>query len=90
MKVIKTGGVTTPLGFKTGGINCGIKTSGKNDLAMIVSEVPAATSIMTTTNVVKAAPILWCNKVMAKPYKQAVVVNSGNANACTEIGRAHV
>lgn len=83
MKVIKTGGVTTPIGFKTGGINCGIKKSGKNDLAMIVSEVPGATSIMTTTNVVKAAPILWCNKVMANPYKQAVVVNSGNANACT-------
>ncbi|WP_373484260.1 bifunctional glutamate N-acetyltransferase/amino-acid acetyltransferase ArgJ [Acetobacterium sp.] len=83
MKVIKTGGVTTPTGFKTGGINCGIKKSGKNDLAMIVSEVPGATSIMTTTNVVKAAPILWCNKVMANRYKQAVVVNSGNANACT-------
>jgi glutamate N-acetyltransferase/amino-acid N-acetyltransferase len=83
MKVIKTGGVTTPIGFKTGGINCGIKNSGKNDLAMIVSEVPGATSIMTTTNVVKAAPILWCNKVMSNPYKQAVVVNSGNANACT-------
>jgi len=83
MKVIKTGGVTTPIGFKTGGINCGIKTSGKSDLAMIVSEVPAVTSIMTTTNVVKAAPILWCNKVMNNPYKQAVVVNSGNANACT-------
>lgn len=83
MKVIKTGGVTTPTGFKTGGINCGIKKSGKNDLAMIFSEVPGATSIMTTTNVVKAAPILWCNKVIANPYKQAVVVNSGNANACT-------
>ena len=83
MKVIKTGGVTTPTGFKTGGINCGIKKSGKNDLAMIFSEVPGATSIMTTTNVVKAAPILWCNKVMNNPYKQAVVVNSGNANACT-------
>ncbi|PKM50729.1 MAG: ornithine acetyltransferase [Firmicutes bacterium HGW-Firmicutes-6] len=83
MKVIKTGGVTTPTGFKTGGINCGIKKSGKNDLAMIFSEVPGATSIMSTTNVVKAAPILWCNKVMNNPYKQAVVVNSGNANACT-------
>ena len=83
MKVIKTGGVTTPIGFKTGGINCGIKKSDKNDLAMIVSEVPGVTSIMTTTNVVKAAPILWCNKVMNNPYKQAVVVNSGNANACT-------
>lgn len=83
MKVIKTGGVTTPIGFKTGGINCGIKKGEKNDLAMIVSEVPGATSVMTTTNVVKAAPILWCNKVMNNPYKQAVVVNSGNANACT-------
>lgn len=83
MKVIKTGGVTTPTGFKTGGINCGLKKSTKNDLAMIFSEVPAATCIMTTTNVVKAAPIHWCNKVIANPYKQAVVVNSSNANACT-------
>jgi glutamate N-acetyltransferase/amino-acid N-acetyltransferase len=91
MKVIKTGGVTTPLGFKTGGLNCGIKNSGKNDLALIVAEVPAATAIMTTQNVVKAAPILWCNKVMENPYKQAIVVNSGNANACTgEKGEAAV
>lgn len=83
MKVIKTGGVTTPTGFKTGGLNCGIKQSGKSDLVIIYSEVPAATSIMTTTNIVKAAPILWCNKVISNPYKQAVIVNSGNANACT-------
>lgn len=83
MKVIKTGGVTTPTGFKTGGLNCGIKQSGKNDLVIIYSDVPAATSIMTTTNIVKAAPILWCNKVISNPYKQAVIVNSGNANACT-------
>lgn len=83
MKVIKTGGVTTPTGFKTSGINCGIKQSGKNDLAIIYSEVPGVTSIMTTTNLVKAAPILWCNEVISNPYKQAIIVNSGNANACT-------
>lgn len=83
MKVIETGGVITPVGFKTGGLSSGVKTKGKKDLAIIYSEVPGVTSIMTTTNVVKAAPILWCNKVIVNPYKQAVVVNSGNANACT-------
>ncbi|AFA48140.1 bifunctional ornithine acetyltransferase/N-acetylglutamate synthase [Acetobacterium woodii] len=83
MKVIKTGGVITPAGFKSGGLSSGVKMNGKKDLAIIYSEVPGVTSIMTTTNVVKAAPILWCNKVIANPYKQAVVVNSGNANACT-------
>lgn len=83
MKIIKTGGVTIPTGFKAGGLNCGIKQGDKNDLGIIYSEVPGSTSIMTTTNIVKAAPILWCNEVISNPYKQAVVVNSGNANACT-------
>ena len=91
MKIIKTGGVTTPVGFKAGGINCGIKSNGKSDLAIIYSEVPGATALLTTTNQVKAAPILWCKEVIANPYKQAVVVNSGNANACTgEPGTAAV
>ncbi|MBC3798206.1 bifunctional ornithine acetyltransferase/N-acetylglutamate synthase [Acetobacterium tundrae] len=83
MKIIKTGGVTTPRGFKAGGTNCGIKANEKSDLAIIYSEVPGGTAILTTTNQVKAAPILWCKDVIANPYKQAVVVNSGNANACT-------
>jgi glutamate N-acetyltransferase/amino-acid N-acetyltransferase len=85
MKILTTGGVTTPAGFKAGGIDCGIKSNKQADLAMIYSEVPGATALLTTTNQVKAAPILWCKEVMANPYKQAVVVNSGNANACTGV-----
>ena len=82
MKIIKNGCVTTPIGFKAGGFGCGIKKEGL-DLGMIYSEIPAATAIMATTNIVKAAPILWCKEVMKNPVKQTVIVNSGNANACT-------
>jgi len=82
MKIIKNGCVTTPIGFKAGGYACGIKKEGL-DLGMIYSEVPSDTAIMATTNIVKAAPIVWCKNVMINPMKQAVIVNSGNANACT-------
>ncbi len=83
MKDIK-GGVVAAKGFKASGIAGGIKKNGKKDMAMIVSEVPASTAIMTTQNMVKAAPVLWDTEIMAEsPYKRAVVVNSGNANACT-------
>ncbi|MGV8906976.1 MAG: bifunctional ornithine acetyltransferase/N-acetylglutamate synthase [Acetobacterium sp.] len=82
MKIIKNGCVTTPIGFKAGGLASGIKKAGL-DLGLIYSKVAAATAIMATTNVVKAAPILWCQAVMKNPMKQAVIVNSGNANACT-------
>ena len=82
MKIIKNGCVTTPIGFKAGGYACGIKKEGL-DLGMIYSEVPSDTAIMATTNIVKAAPIVWCKNVMINHMKQAVIVNSGNANACT-------
>lgn len=83
MEIKKNGVITTPKGFKTTGISCGIKDNQVLDLAMIYSEVPAATAIVTTTNMVKAAPILWCKEVMKNPYKQGIIINSGNANACT-------
>ena len=83
MKIIEGGMINFPRGFKTGGFHCGLKKSGKKDLAILVSEKPATTAIMTTTNCVKAAPILWCNQVMKNPEKRAIIINSGNANACT-------
>ncbi|KNZ42710.1 bifunctional ornithine acetyltransferase/N-acetylglutamate synthase [Acetobacterium bakii] len=90
MKIIEAGGVTTPKGFKAGGIHCGIKKQAL-DLGIIYSEVMATAAVMTTTNLVKAAPILWCMEVMKNPNVQAVIVNSGNANACTgEQGRSVV
>ena len=81
------GGITSPKGFKAAGAKAGIKTNGKSDMAIIFSEVPAACAAVFTTNVMKAAPILWNQKVLAesKPAQtaQAIVINSGNANACT-------
>ena len=89
MKFIE-GGVVAAKGYKAAGVASGLKKNGKKDMAMIVSEAPAVTAIMTTQNMVKAAPVLWDVKIMeASPLKRAVVVNSGNANACTgEQGKA--
>lgn len=78
------GGVTAAKGFTAAGDCVGIKKSGKKDLALIFSAKPATVAACLTTNVVKAAPILWCQQVISrqKPI-HAIVVNSGNANACT-------
>src|SRR3979490_107096 len=85
------GSICTPRGFKCAAVFCDIKRIGtgkgsekgqKRDLALIVSDVPAAVAGMFTTNQVCAAPV----KVSAKRVKnlaRAIVVNSGNANACT-------
>ncbi|HIE12192.1 MAG TPA: bifunctional glutamate N-acetyltransferase/amino-acid acetyltransferase ArgJ [Desulfotomaculum sp.] len=76
------GGVTAPAGFKASGVAAGIKRSRK-DLALLYSEVPAAAAGVFTTNRVKAAPVLITARRLEKGVAQAVVVNSGNANACT-------
>ncbi len=82
MKVIE-GSITAPLGFKAAGIHCGIKKKRK-DLAIIYSEVPADAAAVFTSNKVKAAPILVSKDIISKGSKiQAVVINSGSANACT-------
>lgn len=82
MKVID-GGVTAPVGFKAAGNAVGVK-DGAKDLALLASEVPAAAAAAFTTNVVKAASVLRNIDIMAKKGKiSAVVINSGNANACT-------
>ncbi len=78
------GGVTAPQGFKAAGTRAGIKAGKTNkDMAMIYSEVPAACAGTFTKNVVKAAPVLWDKKVCDGGVAQAVVINSGIANACT-------
>ncbi len=83
MNIIK-GNVTSPKGFKAAGNFVGLK-KGKKDLALILSETPCTASGCFTQNVVKAAPVLWdIERVKTKKDKiNAVVVNSGNANACT-------
>jgi glutamate N-acetyltransferase / amino-acid N-acetyltransferase len=86
------GSVTAPRGFVASGVFCDIKRLGtgkgsnkgpKRDLALIVSEVPATVAGMFTTNQVCAAPVKVCIKRVKRGVAQAIVVNSGNANACT-------
>ncbi len=82
IKTVK-GGINAPQGFKSVGIHIGLKKS-KKDLAVIFSETPSVAAAVYTTNTVKAAPILWCQKLTENKSKiRAIVVNSGNANACT-------
>lgn len=70
-------------GFRFAGVRCGLKESGKRDVALIVSDVPAVAAAAFTTNRVKAAPVLVGLPRAAAGRLQAVVVNSGNANAYT-------
>ena len=79
-----SGGICAPKGFKAGGIACGIKASSKKrDLALIYSEKPCAAAAVFTTNRVKAASVLVSREHVAGGVLRAVIVNSGNANACT-------
>ena len=73
-------------GFLASGISAGIKRSKAKDLALIYSETPAATAAVFTENRVKAAPILLSTERAKNHLCQAVIVNSGNANACTGEG----
>jgi len=79
---IKRGEVTVP-GFLASGLEAGIKEAGKKDLALLFSEVPAVAAGVFTKNVFKAAPVLLDIKRMRKGMAQAVIINSGNANAAT-------
>lgn len=83
MKQVK-GGVTAPKGFKATGVDAGIKNNTKKDMAMIYSDAPCSVGGTFTTNLVKAAPVKWDSKVVYETKSaQAVIVNSGVANACT-------
>lgn len=83
MKKIK-GGITSPKGFKAAVTAAGIKYQGRTDMAMVTCEVPCECAGTFTSNVVKAACVQWDQKLVysGRPM-QAVVVNSGIANACT-------
>jgi len=76
-------GITAPKGFKAAGIHCGVKRF-KKDLALIVSDVPAIAAGVFTQNKVQAAPVLLSKKHLYENEKfRAIIINSGNANACT-------
>lgn len=71
-----------PLGFTSAGGNCGIKASGTGDLGVLVAEIPVQWAGTFTLNAAAAAPVLWSKAQLGKLVR-AIVVNSGNANACT-------
>ena len=78
------GGVTSPKGFKAAVTAAGIKYQGRTDMAMVVSEEPCDCAGTFTSNVVKAACVQWDQRIVSSGGRmQAVVVNSGIANACT-------
>ncbi len=77
------GGVTAPIGFKAGGVHCGIRPNKtKNDLALIVSQKECSAAGLFTRNVVKAAPVQVDQKALSCPKAIAILANSGIANAC--------
>ena len=81
MEIVK-GGVTAAKGYKASSAHAGLKKL-KKDMAMVVSEKDAVYAGTFTTNKVKAAPVIWDMKINEKGVARAIVVNSGNANACT-------
>lgn len=82
--IIEEGSVTFPSGFSAGGLHCGLKKTDRHDLGAIVCEVPAAAAAVYTTNVFQAAPIkVTRESINSSGMLRAVIVNSGNANACT-------
>ena len=83
MKQIE-GGVTAAKGFQAAGVEAGIKYKNRRDMALIYSTAPCTAAGTFTSNVVKAAPVVWDKKIVEEsPAARAVVVNSGIANACT-------
>jgi glutamate N-acetyltransferase/amino-acid N-acetyltransferase len=78
------GGVTAAKGFEAAGVEAGIKYKNRMDMALVYSQVPCKAAGTFTTNVVKAAPVKWDQKVVYEHgYAQAVIINAGVANACT-------
>ena len=81
------GGVCAAKGYKANGIHCGIRhNTTKNDLSMILSDMPASAAGVYTKNLVKGAPIYVTKKHIENGIAQAVIVNSGNANTCNADG----
>jgi glutamate N-acetyltransferase/amino-acid N-acetyltransferase len=79
------GGVTAPAGFRAAGVACGLKASGKPDIALLVADAPASAAAMFTTNRAVAAPVVVSREHLAASggIAQVIVTNSGCANACT-------
>ena len=84
------GGITAVSGVRAAGVHAGLKKSEKKDVALIVTDAPAVAAGVFTKNSVTAAPVQVCRQHLADATAQAIIVNSGNANACTgELGMAN-
>lgn len=81
--VVTTGGVTAPRGFTAAAVHAGLKKSNRLDLALIYSQTQSRAAAVYTQNRVQAAPIVVTKQHLGDGLLQAVVINSGNANACT-------
>ncbi len=83
--LIQLGTVTSPRGFQAGAVYAGIKNPSPNalDLGLLFSEVPCSATGLFTTNQIKAAPVVLSKKHLSNGIAQAVIMNSGCANACT-------
>ena len=89
MKQIE-GGITAVSGVRAAGVHAGIKAAEAKDVALIVTDTPATAAGVFTKNSVTAAPVIVCREHLKAGQAQAVIINSGNANACTgEIGMAN-
>ena len=77
------GGITAVSGVRAAGVHAGLKKSEKKDVALIVTDTPAVAAGVFTKNSVTAAPVQVCRQHLADATAQAIIVNSGNANACT-------
>jgi glutamate N-acetyltransferase/amino-acid N-acetyltransferase len=75
--------ITAPKGFLAVGLHCGVKKSGKPDLALLYCPTGAKAAAVFTTNAIEAAPVTVCRKHVRNNPIYAAIVNSGNANACT-------
>ncbi len=92
IKVVPDGTITSPEGFRAGATYIGLKTRGEDplDLGILYSEAPCVAAGVFTANKIKAAPVLLCQRNLKGNKAQAIVINSGCANACTgEQGMKH-
>lgn len=83
VQVIAGEGLSRVKGLRAAGVACGIKTPGKRDLALVVADQPASVAATFTTNLVQAAPVTLSRRHLRRGQFSAIVLNSGNANACT-------
>lgn len=81
-RIVK-GGVCSAKGFRAAGVGAAIKYEGRNDVALLVADAPCAAAAVFTTNRVAAAPVLYDREIVKGGRVQAILANSGCANACT-------